>query len=375
MKKVLKCLMFFFVLTVCLLCGKEQGVFATNVKTTKQRPIQDGVYQIASKMDQGYCLDIFAEASLDGTDVILWTLNTENDFMKFRFTYLGDGYYKITNIGSNKVIEAAKDDPESTVQQNTWEGNNRQKWKLYMDEDGYFEISPKSTPSCRIDVTSGKADDWQYIDINPSDESNAQKWAMIPVEKPGQADITSFKSKQSQHMTAQWKKMSNVDGYHIQIARNSTFTNGKQYAYTTSTTKTFSDLTGGKRYYARVRAYCKVGIKKYYGAWSDIPSAVVLKGKPISKASLKTVKSYSKKKLTISWGKLKYVDSYVVKICPNKQFSSNTLTRYYKSSISKVTLKNMSSKKTYYVKVAGRRKESGVYTYGSWSSVKKVKIK
>ena len=90
---------------------------------------------------------------------------------------------------------------------------------------------------------------------------------------------------------------------------------------------------------------------------------------------MKKVSSPGKKKLFIQWNTLKHVDGYQVRISTKKDFSSNTIERTYKSSVKKVTITKMKSKKTYYVKVRGKRKESGVNTYGSWSSVKKVKVK
>lgn len=377
MKKYGKTLVRFFVsvsltLSLCL----SMLMVPDTVKADDEPLIKNGVYQIASKIDTGYCLDIFAEASLNGTDVILWTLNPENNFMKFKFNYLGDGYYKITNVGSNKVIGVKNTNIGAKVQQNAWEGSDRQKWKLYMDDDGYFEISPKSTPSCRINISSGKAKDWEYIYADKSDGANSQKWKIIPINKPDKVSISSVKSKKSGALTVKWKELSdNVDGYQIVIARNKSFDDSKKTAYSTSDTKTFTSLTKGKKYYARVRGYIKVGKKRYYGKWSDLLSATVLKGEAISKAKLKKVSSPGKKKLFIQWNTLKHVDGYQVRISTKKDFSSNTIERTYKSSVKKVTITKMKSKKTYYVKVRGKRKESGVNTYGSWSSVKKVKVK
>lgn len=363
-------------ITLCLLFGGMNVPSAMDVSADAERPIKDGVYQIASKIDTAYCLDIFAEASLDGTDVILWTRNTNNNFMKFRFTYLNSGYYKITNVGSNKVLEVEDTSVGSTVQQNSWDGSNRQKWKLHLDSKGFFEISPKSTPSCRINISSGKAQDWQYIYADKSDESNSQKWQIIPMKKPEKTSISSFKSTKSKSATVKWKKVDDdADGYQVQIARDSSFSNDKKTGYTTSENKSFSGLAGGKKYYARVRAYVKVGTKNYFGKWSKVLSTTVLKGAPISKASLTKVNSPGKKKIFIQWKALKNVDGYQVRISTKKDFSSNTIERVYKSSVKKMTITRMKSKKAYYVKVRGKRKESGVNTYGAWSTVKKVKVK
>lgn len=368
-----------FIMVVCLAVGMlVVGGMTEQVsafEATKQRPIKDGIYQIASKIDQAYCLDIFAELSMDDIDVILWTRNPNNDFMKFQFTYLGNGYYKIINVGSNKAMEAKNNSSNCGVCQSSWEGSDRQKWKLHLDDNGYFGLAPKSSPSSRINIASGKVGDLEDIEIEPNDGSNAQKWVMIPLELPGKVDVTKFYSNKSQHATVEWKKKSIADGYQVQVAKNDSFTSGKKSYYVTSAIKTFSGLTGGQRYYARVRAYRKAGTRKYYGKWSDIPSVMVLKGKPIAKASLKKVTSPSKKKISIQWGKLSNIDNYEVQISKKSNFASNTIKRTFKKTVTKTSLKGLTSKKTYYVRVRGCRKVSGVNTYGSWSNVKKVKIK
>ncbi len=294
--------------------------------------------------------------------------------MKFRFTYLNDGYYKIENLGSNKVMQAVDNSSNCNVQQSGWDESSRQKWKLTLYNDD-FVISPKSYPSSCITISSGNVGDLESIKITPFHESNYQKWNIIPLEIPEKVNITNFYSNNSECATIKWNLKNNSDGYQAQIAQDMNFTIKTQSTYTTSDHVIFSGLSGGKNYYGRVQAYRKIGTKKYYGNWNDIPCVMVLDGKPIAKATLKKVTSPSKKKISIQWEKLNHIDNYEIQISKEKDFSSHTIRRAFSKSTTSTSVKGLSSKNTFYIRIRGCKKISGVNTYGPWSNIKQVKIK
>ncbi len=72
-------------------------------------------------------------------------------------------------------------------------------------------------------------------------------------------------------MTVTWKKGAAITGYEIEYSLKKTFSKAKTVKVTTAATvKTkIKKLTPGKTYYVRIRAYKKVGTKKYYSEWSD----------------------------------------------------------------------------------------------------------
>ncbi len=76
----------------------------------------------------------------------------------------------------------------------------------------------------------------------------------------------------SKGFTVKWKKQATqTTGYQIQIATDSGFTkNTKSYTVTSNSTvsKKITGLTGGKKYYVRIRTYKTVSGTKYYSAWS-----------------------------------------------------------------------------------------------------------
>ena len=90
--------------------------------------------------------------------------------------------------------------------------------------------------------------------------------------------------------------------------------------------------------------------------------------------SVKSLKSSSKKKITVKWTKTsgsvtKYQIRYRVK------GTSTWKTKTVSSSSSSTTLTGLKSKKTYQVQIRAYKTVSGTTYYGAWSSTKTVKVK
>ena len=69
-------------------------------------------------------------------------------------------------------------------------------------------------------------------------------------------------------------------GHRAAILFNSKFTKGKKTVTVKGpkvTAKTITKLTGGKKYYVRIRTYKTVSKKNYYSAWSKMKSITVKK--------------------------------------------------------------------------------------------------
>lgn len=73
-----------------------------------------------------------------------------------------------------------------------------------------------------------------------------------------------------------WKKNKSVTGYHICLSENKEFKSNKKqdvlekYIHGNIKNHLNLKLGKGKIYYIKIRAYKKVGKKKYYGAWSNV---------------------------------------------------------------------------------------------------------
>ena len=91
---------------------------------------------------------------------------------------------------------------------------------------------------------------------------------------------------------------------------------------------------------------------------------------------LSTLKSSKKGQLTISWKKNSAVTGYELQLATDKAFSQNLQTvTVAKSATTKQTVKKLTSKKTYYVRIRTYSKLPAGAFYSDWSAAKKLKIK
>lgn len=91
------------------------------------------------------------------------------------------------------------------------------------------------------------------------------------------APVISKVSAKKKGFKVVWKKVSGqITGYEVQYATNKKFS-GKATKKTKVAKYTVKKLKAKKRYYVRIRAYKKVGNKKYYSSWSKIKKIVTKK--------------------------------------------------------------------------------------------------
>ena len=98
--------------------------------------------------------------------------------------------------------------------------------------------------------------------------------AAKPVAKPKSAKIKKVKSAKKA-IAVEWKKVSGVKGYQIQVATDKKFKKNKKTVTVKKqkTTKTtIKKLKAKKKYYVRIRTYKTVNGKKVYSSWSKVKS-------------------------------------------------------------------------------------------------------
>lgn len=93
------------------------------------------------------------------------------------------------------------------------------------------------------------------------------------------------------------------------------------------------------------------------------------------KTSIKKL-SKGKKKFTVTWSKISGVKGYQIQYSTDKKFKKNNKSvTVTKQKTTKATVKNLESKKKYYVRVRTYKTVNGKKVYSSWSKVKSVKTK
>ncbi len=171
--------------------------------------------------------------------------------------------------------------------------------------------------------------------------------------------------------TVKWKKVSGVKGYQIRYSTSKTFKNYKSVSVTSSSTvsKTIKNLTKGKKYYFKVRAYNldKNG-EKVWGEFSGYRCTT-----PNGKVKNVALKRPKTKTIKVSWTKVAGAKGYQVRYATNSSFKNSkttTTSNRYK------TLKSLKKGKYYWVKVrAYKVNTNGKKSYGTYSAVKKIKVK
>ena len=121
----------------------------------------------------------------------------------------------------------------------------------------------------------------------------------------------------------------------------------------------------------------KATIKMYFEGYEErtITQKVTVKANKIKvpTTSIKKLKNKKGKKLLIQLNKAQKVQGYQVAYADNKNFKKASTCITKNTSL---TISNLKKKKTYYVKVRAYKKDSsGKKVFGTYSKVKKVKIK
>lgn len=90
------------------------------------------------------------------------------------------------------------------------------------------------------------------------------------------------------------------------------------------------------------------------------------------KVTIKSAKNIKGRKLSLSWKKVNGADGYELQYADNKGFKKKKSRQIKKTMY---TIKNCKKKKTYYIRIRAYKLDGKKKVYGSWSKVKKVKVK
>lgn len=138
--------------------------------------IANGIYTISSSLNRNKVLDIAGSSNADSANLQLWTKNNTNA-QKFKFTYLGEGYYEIETCCSGKALDVAGS--QSKCGTNVWQyqknNTNAQKWLIKNAGDGYYYIISKCN-GLYLDVSGAKTKDGTNIHVWDFNGTKAQKF-------------------------------------------------------------------------------------------------------------------------------------------------------------------------------------------------------
>ncbi len=178
-----------------------------------------------------------------------------------------------TQAGATAKVK--KITPAVTLSQTsfTWDGSAKKPKVTVKNESATLKKGTDYTVTYKNNVNVGKA----YVKVTLKGKYSGSKTVSFKIMPKGTqiSSLTKGKNCITVKVQEQGKKMSQsrITGYHIQLAANKEFTKGKKAVKLVGyqkTSKKFTGLKAGTKYYVRVRSYVKIGEKCYYSAWSDV---------------------------------------------------------------------------------------------------------
>ncbi len=168
-------------------------------------------------------------------------------------------------------------------------------------------------------------------------------------------------------ITLKWSKVTGADGYRV-YQYNAKTKKWVKVKDVTGTSLKINKLTAGTKYKFRVKAYTKDD-GTIWGAYSSTFETAT-KCKTPSIIKLTTTKG----KASFVWSNVSGESGYQVYYSTKKDSGYNKVTSY-KANVVKGSKSKLKSGKKYYFKVRAYKKVDGKTVYGSFSSVKSIKIK
>ncbi|WP_418786153.1 RICIN domain-containing protein, partial [Holdemanella biformis] len=144
---------------------------------SNKNTIADGTYEISTKLNTGYVLDMTSSSLSNGGNVQIYESN-ETPAQGWIVSHDSKGYVTIKNENSGKVMEI-KDNKATNlqnVQQNAANDNYGQKWIAIKNSDGSIELVSGKNQNYCLDLYSSRTVNGNNVDIYERNNSNAQRW-------------------------------------------------------------------------------------------------------------------------------------------------------------------------------------------------------
>ncbi len=190
--------------------------------------------------------------------------------------------------------------------------------------------------------------------------------AMLAPQKPGNASGQKVSKATASSLKFTWKKASGVR-YELVLSQGKKKAGAKDVS---GNSVTFSKLKAGTEYTLKITPYRKVGSQKVYAA----KSATVKAATAPAQVKLSSVKKSGSKKAKVTWKKTAGASGYEVymKVGNGKYKKVKALSSGKKVSHTQSGLKKG---KAYSFRVRAYKKVGSTKVYGSYSSVKSIKMK
>jgi len=184
-----------------------------------------------------------------------------------------------------------------------------------------------------------------------------------PIADPG-GDVTIPEKPKKLSCTSIYKKKYGDKDFYIKVKNAS----GK-ITYSSNNKKVATVNSSGK-VTIKGCGYAKITVKAKNG---KVTSKIYVAPK---KATVSSIKSTKKKQMVVKWKKDTKADGYRIEYSTDKAFKKSVKSvNVKKNATTFTTIKNLKSKKKYYVRIRAYKNINGKKYYGTYSTVKSVKIK
>ena len=138
--------------------------------------IKDGTYMIASAKNQNKVLSVDNNRNTSGTNILLWN-RSEIPYRQFQFTYQGNGYYKIKDMGSDLYLSVAGQGSASGT--NVEQSSSATLWQVLPDSAGGYYIVPNCSSTACLDLYTGIPENGKNIALWNYNMRGSQRWYLI----------------------------------------------------------------------------------------------------------------------------------------------------------------------------------------------------
>lgn len=147
----------------------------------KEEIISDGIYYIQSALDDSKCLDVQCASQEENAKVQLYEKN-QTDAQKFYIYRVDNDYYEIRAVCSGKLVTSAGKKVGSVIVQRFHDDSEEQKWSILPLESGGVKFISKSS-GLLLDVDGAKAENETKIQLWEDNDTKAQKFFLVPIKK------------------------------------------------------------------------------------------------------------------------------------------------------------------------------------------------
>ncbi len=175
-KKLVTIIFIFLVMIACSYCN-------VNANNTNQL-VEDGIYEIETGVDSNKVIDVLDASKISGGNVQIFTRNINAECQKVKVKYLENGYYTLTFVHSNMLLDVSNGNTEDHT--NVWQcrenGADAQKWMIKDTGNGYYNIISKLSNTYLTTANEENAN-CTNIEINSLVNGNSQKFKFNKIEK------------------------------------------------------------------------------------------------------------------------------------------------------------------------------------------------